>query len=88
MEPSFWGVPIFINKAMQGEWFERTWKERLFSWPWKPWKKLGFNPDANPLIPNGTVYRTPNGFIMNPRTYAALKMKIGGECDADTVRRQ
>lgn len=42
---------------------KRTWRERLFSWPWKPWKK--FNSVYNPK-----VYSLKDGtLVMSPASY-------------------
>ncbi len=30
----------------QPEWIERTWRERLLSWPWRPWIKMKRSPWA------------------------------------------
>lgn len=34
------GMPIFENALLtEPEIVDRTWRERLFSWPWRPWRK-------------------------------------------------
>lgn len=27
--------------GVRAEIYERSWVERLFSWPWRPWRKFG-----------------------------------------------
>lgn len=38
----------------------RTWKERLWSWPWKPWVK-------EKAVPGTKVLHTPLGFMCHPQ---------------------
>ncbi len=32
------------------ETYQRPWRERLFSWPWRPWKRWGERPTTSSLI--------------------------------------
>ena len=49
---------------------DRPWKERLFSWPWRPFKKVEETPSQKMLQYNDTH------LIMHPATYAHAKRLI------------
>jgi hypothetical protein len=70
----FCGMRIFINDSMTGEHIKRSWWERLFSWPWRPWVSTKFNPcGGKPLIEDGQVFRMSRDyFLMNSRTKQQL----------------
>ena len=52
---------------------KRTWKERLFTLPWHPWKsiKTVYYPEAIPAI-----YRIGNQIVGHPAIIAELKAEI------------
>lgn len=62
----------FTGKMLSRE-VERSWKERLFSWPWKPWKstKTEHYPEAVPVM-----YRIGNRIVGHPSKIAELKTAI------------
>jgi len=43
----------------------RTWKERLFTWPWTPWVKTKYSPRAY-ILNDGTI-------VVSPRTKKLLE---------------
>ena len=50
-----------------------TWKERLFSWPWTPWKRTV---TIVRVVPDPGVYRFNGKYMMHPETYYKLKEKL------------
>lgn len=56
-----------------------SWRERLFSWPWRPRKATA--PQPNPLFKHGRVYPVGGALHMSESTYEQLKAKTEG---ADT----
>lgn len=54
---------------------KRTWKQRLFSRPWKPFNAYDI---TIPHVPSSTVLTVPNGqLIMHPEVAAQLKRSMG-----------
>lgn len=52
----------------------RTWKERLFTRPWKPFKKTR---TIVPKVPMKSIFKTPDGMlIMHPSLAAQLRRQI------------
>ena len=52
---------------------DRTWRQRLFSRPWRPWQAT-YTTTVIPRVPDRKVYRTPDGnFMMHPETAKAFK---------------
>lgn len=45
---------------------ERSWRERLLSWPWRPWRRIArwIEPD-----PNLYQFRTTRGLALGQETY-------------------
>ena len=44
----------------------RSWRERLFSWPWQPWR-------ATKAVPSDEVLLMDGMLVMHPATYVMLK---------------
>lgn len=47
------GIKIIFSEHcadIKYELYERCWRERLFSWPWRPWARRGVKEIVNPLI--------------------------------------
>jgi len=53
------------------EWVDRTWKERLFSFPWKPFKKTKPVTKAKPLM-----FRAGDKLIYHPSLRYQLEESI------------
>jgi len=49
----------------------RTWKERLFSWPWRPWIK-----DKSVPYPSPDLYQNGDTFIGHPATIRKIKENL------------
>jgi len=76
LAPVYAGMEIIVNDVMTGANVRRSFKERFFSWPWRPWVKTRFDPLAgDPLVPDGEVWRLSgtNKIIMNSRTKIELE---------------
>jgi len=54
---------------------ERTWKERLFTLPWQPMKKLAF---YTIIVPNGEFYLVGGRIIGHPKDIQELERAIEG----------
>lgn len=48
----------------------RSWKERLLSWPWKPWEK---EKTVTTMVPDEKIYKTGNQIICHPAIAQQLK---------------
>lgn len=60
------GVRIFKSFAVPCHiQVRRTWRERLTTWPWKPWQKFKLVPVAGYKIADDMI-------AMNPRAYDEL----------------
>lgn len=51
------------------EFVERSWKERLFTWPWNPFNKYK-------TLECNMVYRVNGEFICSYKTYEILKKEL------------
>jgi hypothetical protein len=64
----FGGMPFIlsVHALMDGKPIEvnRTWRERLCSWPWRPWKRTRWHV---PKIP--CAYRAGNTWIVHPDVF-------------------
>lgn len=72
------GVKIITNHLMveNGDPYKviRTWKERLFSCPWRPFKKTR---TIIPKVPMRSVMKLPNGtYVMHPAMLNELKRQL------------
>jgi hypothetical protein len=61
---------IIIQDTRMTRKVERTWKERLFTCPWKPWQRFRYEPD--PLI-----YSFQGKLVMHPKTAQRLLETVG-----------
>jgi len=62
------GNPIKVEK-------ERTWKERLLTRPWNPFKRTKIITTV-PEIPDDNIYRMADILIMHPNTAKKLREQI------------
>jgi len=51
-----------------------SWKNRIFSWPFKPWVKLKTITEALEIIPDGEIIYTDDALVVNVRTFEKLKL--------------
>lgn len=75
------GLKVFINDHKNGAYVGRTWKERILSWPWKPWIKARWDQGAGEyVIPNGQFLRYRNEELhCNTNTFKALNEAIDNQ---------
>lgn len=67
----FNGVPVLI--AMGPETVRRTFRERLFTRPWRPFQKYRV---INATVQVGEVFQYGNRLLMRAETLAALKSEL------------
>jgi len=80
--PVYAGMELYVDDKMTGAMVKKSFKERFFSLPWKPWKAMKFDPNAgDPFIPDGQVIRLKgtNKIIMNSKTKRELEIAIKKE---------
>lgn len=73
------GMKVIENRLMveDGEPYEvaRTWKERLFTWPWQPFKIVNI---IIPKVPLKEVWRLgDNTLVMHPDFFEEMKKSLG-----------
>lgn len=51
----------------------RTWRERLFTWPWRPWRTTR---TYVPQVPSSQAYRVGDTLYLHPETWAALRRRF------------
>lgn len=68
--PSFMGMRVVLCHALaEYEWVPRSWGERLFSWPWRPWA-------VRKPIEKGTRFQVLEDVIYaSPRGYELLRQQ-------------
>lgn len=55
--------------------YERSWRVRLCTWPWRPWQRY-----RTVTRPSKRIVHLPSGtLLMHPATHAALKAARKGE---------
>jgi hypothetical protein len=71
------GVPVILSEAFVDTKFvahHRTWKERLFTWPWRPHVTMKF---VAVTLPSEQVFRCSDKFgirlFMHPQTFERAK---------------
>ncbi len=85
MKTRLYGIPIIEDPNMVDAHSRvRTWRERLFSWPWRPWVKylVWHTPKEDIYLVNLDGYGPRKQFICHPemtrRVRDALKEDIYG----------
>jgi hypothetical protein len=53
----------------------RSWKERLFTWPWRPWQKTATHM-AQTQVPSRQVYRIRDTLVMHPSMLEEIKRQL------------
>lgn len=51
-----------------------TWRERLISWPWRPWVATY---TRIPLVPSSRIYRMGHSLVMHPQMVDRLRTISG-----------
>lgn len=54
----------------------RSWKERLFSWPWRPWQATKVIVEQ---VPSPNLYRFGQDIVGHPQTIRLLKEQLAQE---------
>ena len=69
------GIQIFVNSSKTGAYVKRTWRERLFSWPWQPWISQKWDKEAGDyFLPDGQMLGMKNEWLScNPITLETFK---------------
>ena len=64
------GVPVTIAEPINCEiQITRTWKERLFTWPFKPFTKTKIGHQLKDVLKDGQIIKTDNGLYMTVKTF-------------------
>lgn len=71
LSPPFYGLKVITNDTMEKR--RRTWRERLFTLPWQPLKKI----ELIPLLKDGQVLKHGDMLVMNSKTRNDLINAIG-----------
>jgi hypothetical protein len=66
---------VFVDRTEKFKLEKRTWKERLFSWPWEPTRKFKSVPDGY-MMEDGMVYGFGDKMVVNPNTFDAMQKAI------------
>ena len=76
LEMMLLGYPVVASDRMvayHSEDKQLSWKDRLFSWPWRPWRKTKTVCWTTPLR---TTYLLDGIFFMHPELYNEIKAEI------------
>lgn len=68
--PDPWPIRYHVVNDIKSQ-RRRSWRKRLFSLPWRPWKALEvhmYNP-----IEDGRIFRYQGNCFVNPRTFRHIK---------------
>lgn len=74
--PMIYGLPVIINDSLFVEGVRsvpRTWRERLWSWPWRPWTRVRVEHFKRP---DTSIYRVPGAFVMRGETWRRVQRAI------------
>lgn len=68
---------LYLTEAGEPQTVTRSWRERLWSWPWRPLQRTRIE---IPQVPFRGGYKLANGtLVMHPETVAALRRAQEGE---------
>ena len=77
MPNMFNGTPVILSqwlvKAGEPQEVRRSWRERLFSRPWRPFKATY---TVVPQVPSDQILHTAQGFIMHPEMWRRLNAQL------------
>lgn len=83
----FNGMPVIINNTRLGSNIKRSWKERLFSLPWRPLLKEYFDPEEGDyMVATGTVINAEDKLYMNKITFNKIIGIINAQIDEDIMK--
>jgi hypothetical protein len=70
---SVYGYAVVLEDRCQV--LQRTWRERILSWPWRPWVKTKL---GDPLVPPGQILKTENPprMIMDSSTWNEFQKSL------------
>jgi hypothetical protein len=66
----FFGMKVVVEDSVTA--VKRSWKERLFTRPWRPFVKVNYVPQ----LANGEAYKFGNTIVMNSWTRNALLEQV------------
>ena len=69
------GIPVFVDRTIKYKTVKRLWKERMFSFPWRPFQRFKQVPDGY-FMKDGKVIHVDDKIICNPLTAANLERLI------------
>lgn len=76
---SFEGVPVMTSMSLVNSvWKKRSWRERLFRRPWRPWVKLRLVQEPDPMIYLMSSGARP-AFLAHPATWESFKRALPKE---------
>lgn len=63
------GVPVILCPWMtETITVSRSWRERLLSWPWRPWQST-----RSERIPSDVIYHMDGKMLMHPQLYFMMR---------------
>jgi hypothetical protein len=65
--PTFGGLRVIVDRR---RWQRRTWRERFFTRPWRPWQGMK---QVGPLLGPNQAYRIGNTLVMGEAAYDQLR---------------
>ena len=71
------GVPVTIQEPINCEIsVDRTWKERLFTLPFKPLVKTKIKQELKDVLEDGQILKMSHGLVMNAKTWQDCKLAL------------
>lgn len=74
------GIPVIIaNPCKQEVKVKRTWIQRLFTLPFRPFEKYDITYELVEVLEDGQIFQTEKGYIVNAKTWHELRFKTKQE---------
>tara|TARA_R110000764_G_scaffold30687_1_gene70944 strand:- start:14242 stop:14529 length:288 start_codon:yes stop_codon:yes gene_type:complete len=71
------GVPVTIQEPINCEIsVDRTWKERLFTLPFKPLVKTKIKQELKDVLEDGQILKMSHGLVMNAKTWRDCELAL------------
>lgn len=71
------GMPVIISEpVLCSRDVKRTWKERFFTLPFKPFTRFKKESYWQNIIEDGQIIRHGNNLVMNAKTWRECRMKL------------